>query len=434
MTAMPEDLDNEGTKTRQTPVATVTGQIGRNTAALYFRMILLLAADVVSVRLAIEALGVPAYGRFAAIAVIVSTLRFLNGKLEETSLRFQSADPRGSEALASSGLLALLLGLAMALLGETTFRWFAEAQTDLAGSASVFHLGVAVAVLKTVRIPLVTLLLAHSRRRALVGFSCVEALAAVGAAALVFSPPLRTVDGYASLLLTAELLTTLTAAVLCRRAVRIGLPNLVQLRVQGTFFGWSSLSAVANAIKYQGVCALLVRLAGTAYAATWRVTMNLGFGLYGVIGFFQQAYATVLVRLWTTGDRTAFRRVLLAACGWSALLMAAFTVPILLFAEPLVALWMGAAAPPETAAFLRCVAAHFLIDSLAAPLHAAIAATGRIARYQVAVSLTMGSGFVLAGTALLCGLPAWSAMAAVAFSNVLAVLCRLVYVRRFIFR
>jgi len=415
----------------------MTGQIGRNTAALYFRMLLLLAADVVSVRLAIQALGASAYGRFAAMAVIVSTLRFLNGKLEETSLRFQSVVPHRAETLASVGMLTLILGAGMALLGETAFRWFAETQADLAGMAPVFHLGVAVAVLKTMRIPLVTRLIACGRRGALSGFSCVEAFATVGAAALVFSPSWGTAVGYASLLFCAEVLTTVTGALLCRRdfrTIRLGRPNLVWLREPGAFFGWSSLSAIANAVKYQGVCVLLIHLAGTAYAATWRVTMSFGFGLYGVIGFFQQAYMTVLVRLWTTGDRAAFRYALRAACGWSALLMSVFSVPILLFAEPFVALWMDAAAPPQAVAFLRCVAAHFLIDSIAAPLHAAIAATGRIARYQIAVSLTMGSGFVLAGAALLCGLPAWSAMAAVAFSNVLAVLYRLVYVWRFVFR
>ena len=160
--------------------------------------------------------------------------------------------------------------------------------------------------------------------------------------------------------------------------------------------------------------------------------MGLGFGLYGIIGGFQQAYAPQFAKLWCNGAQTDFRTLLSRTMGWSVALMAIVSVPIIAFADQFVAVWLGEWAPQQSAAFVRCVMVHFLVDALAAPLHSAIVATGRIVRYQVQVLFVMGSGFVLAGAALALGLPAWTAMAAVALSNAFAVAYRQFYVRRFV--
>ena len=420
-------------------------RIARNTGYLYLRMVLLTAAELVSVRLALSALGMEGYELFAAVAGVVSTLRFLNGKLEETGLRFLSLALGHPEdlrkAFAGNLLLTLALMAGMVVLGETAFFWFVGAHLSLpAGLESealpVFHFGVAVACLRTLRLPFSSLVVAEEKMGFLAGVSLFEALlmlAAAGGAGLWMSGG---PTAYAVLLLLAEVLLLAVFALRCR-AVWMGPRELVAnglkgRGLQGAFFSWSSLSSLAHVLKYQGVCLLLTQLAGVAYAATWRVSMGLGFGLYGVIGNFQQAYAPQFVKLWGCGRFVLFRRLLMRTLLWSFALMALVSVPLIIWTEGVVGVWLGEKAPPGCVAFLRCVLAHFLVDSLAAPLHSAIVATGRIVRYQICVSLVMGSGFVLAAVALALRLPPWSALAAVAFTNALAVLYRAVYVRRFV--
>lgn len=416
-------------------------RIARNTGLLYLRLILLTVADMAAVRIALSTLGLSGYELFAAVAGVVSTLRFLNGKLEETTQRFLSLEiGRSGDVMGcfrSAVILSAGLGFLVVLLGESAARWFVGTRLAFPADArpmalQVFHVGIAVVVLRTVRIPFTSLVVAGERMGFLAWMAGLEAVLLIGAAWTAGLFPGRAPFAYSCSLFGLDAVLFVAYAVRSW-AVLKGVSfcgPVAALRAQCDFLSWSSLSSCAHALKYQGVCLLLTQFAGTAFAASWRISMNLGFNLYGVIGGFQQAYAPQFVKIWGAGDRTLFRRILHMSLVWSFSLMAVFALPGIVFADQLVSVWLGEGAPPQIAAFIQCVLAHFLVDSLAAPLHSAIAATGHIARYQTYVSMLMGAGFLLAACALVAGGPAWSAMAAVALSNALAVAYRVAYVRR----
>ena len=100
----------------------------------------------------------------------------------------------------------------------------------------------------------------------------------------------------------------------------------------------------------------------------------------------------------------------------------------LLFAPEAVAHALaGAQPPPETAAFLRCVAVNFVIDAAKGPVHNAVLAVGRVALYQSVDSIIMASGFIFAWGFLAAGFPAWTSVASVAATNALSFIFRFAY-------
>lgn len=168
--------------------------IARNTRYLYLRTLLLTVADVVSARLALDALGLNGYALFAAVAGFVSSLRFLNGKVEETALRFLSLaiGHKDEERRTFVGVLSLtaVLGVIMAVVGETAFRWFAETKLTLPPDLKdqvnpVFHVGIAVSVVRTLRLPFTSFVIAEEKMGFVAAASALEAALAVAAAGVV---------------------------------------------------------------------------------------------------------------------------------------------------------------------------------------------------------------------------------------------------------
>jgi len=65
-----------------------TARIAKNTIFLYVRMILVLAANFLAVRVLLDVLGVEDYGLFNLIVGFVTFFTFLNGAMLSTVQRF----------------------------------------------------------------------------------------------------------------------------------------------------------------------------------------------------------------------------------------------------------------------------------------------------------------------------------------------------------
>lgn len=420
-------------------------RIARNTGYLYFRLAVVTVADLIAVKAVLNALGVTGYGVFSAVTGVVTSLLFLNGTLRGTAQRFLSfeagkvkkGDVAGAFA-AVSGLTVVLCVL-IVLIGETAGIWFLKTwvkfPVDARPSAlAIFHLGIVGMVLRTLQVPFDSLIVATERMDFFAKISVIEALTTLGASYAVMLAPSAKTEYYAVFLLIDAALILAIFAWYCRRrfpSVRFSLRfRLVHILEQGGFFSWSILGAIANVLKYQGVSMLVSVYAGTLFTATWSMAMKIGFNLYGIVGNFQQAFFPQVVKLWAHANKRPFYILTAGTLRWSFLLMGICVAPLLFATRPVLDFWIGGELPPQAVAFTRCVAVHFLFDALTGPLSTAIVATGRIAHYQIGLSLVMGSGFVVAWIALSLGLPPWTSVGSVAATNALALVYRFAYMRR----
>jgi len=297
----------------------------------------------------------------------------------------------------------------------------------------VFHLGLATVVLQTLQLPFVAVLIASEKLGFLLKTAALDVLTVLAASGLVNVWRPAGIVGYAAVLCGGAAALLSVYAVYCRRAypsVRVRpVCRLSELCEQGRFFLWSLLSTCANILKYQGVGVLINLYAGVLYNASWGVAMKVGFCYGIVIGNIQQGFQPKLVHLWLAKDTDGFWRLTAAAVRWTFLMAAVLTAPLVLWPRQSLGMWLGENALPDVERIVVCIAVHYLVDALTGPLTTAIVATGRIARYQVGVSVAMGSGFFLAWLALASGLPVWTAAGAVAFANLLSLVQRLAYMR-----
>ncbi len=404
-------------------------RIARNTAFMYLRWLLLAAGNLFAVRLVLSALGVESYGMVAAVGAVTAMLVFLNGVLQSTAQRFLSfalgknegGDP--SDAFAAIAGITLMLCAAILLVGETVGLGFVACRLSVAegmrpAAMAIYQAGIVHVLLDTLLLPVAALIGATERMGFFVRVSFVEALLSLSAAGALFALPSHRPEAYAALVALKSaivlLLFVLHGRRLCpnmRWSVKF---NISELREQGGYFFWSMLHAAANALKVNGVVLLVNQYAGVVHSASWRIGYEIGSVGGGIYNSFRQAYFPQLVKRWPLDDRRPFRSLTLGACRWSFALTSLFVVPVMVYTDAILALWIGHAPSASMVAFVRCFAVHYLLDSLVEPMHSAVLATGRIARYEVGQFLTIGTGFVFAFIALAAGLPAWTSVAAVA--------------------
>lgn len=414
----------------------------RNVLFLYLRQGLVMAANLVAVKIVLDALGVESQGICAAVAGWVSVFAFFSGTLRAAFQRFlSSAIGRGGEngiraSFGASMGLACLGALSILLIGETVglwgvFRMLSYPQERQSAVIVVYQLSLVGSALGFLILPYQALAVARERMRILAEGGVIEAMALLGTAALAHILPsgVRIVAVAFTGGLTAILLLGYYAFRL-RRLPEIWTRPLFRtsdVRDILSYFGWSMLGSVAGTARYSGTELMVNRRFGVAYDSSWSVGFSVGSCLYALVSSVQQAIEPQLVKRREQSDARGFRALAMRAeCVLFAIVFAV-AFPAFVFAPQIVAWWLGPVQPPEAVAFVRVFLVHFLFDALSGPLHSAIMSSVKIGRFQAVSSCITASGFFLAAVALMLGLPAWGAVCGIVVANAAGWIYRIFY-------
>lgn len=411
----------------------------RNAVWLYVRHGLSLAADLVAARFVLAALGAEGFGTYAAVAAVALLGTFFCGALGETFRKYLSeTDGRGGARAAAHvfsdalGLTAAFAGIGLLLAGLFGGVWVGSAIAVHPQAGAAFAWAALAAGLTVLCVPFESQVVASERTGVFAWLGLCEAAVAFGAIGAVRAlPDCPGVVVYAAARTCGQLLVLIVLAVRCRRNLRaVVRPRVAGIRRMLKFFVGCSVRALSTELKYRGTETALNAGAGALANAAWRMAMQVG-GLFAmVIGDLQTAITPRLMKLHAQGEVCGLRRLLVRAEAVTLLVFLALAAPVGICAPTLVSFWLGPDAPPATVAFIRVFVVHFLFDALSAPLHVVLTTERDSTRYQLAVSVIMGNGFLLAVLALALGLPLWCVPAGVALSNALAFGFRLCLVLR----
>ena len=407
-------------------------------AWLYVRHGLALAADLVAARFALAALGADGFGTYAAVTAIALLGTFFCGALGETFRKYLSeaaclGAARAAHVFSDAlGLTVAFAGVGLLLSGAVGGLWVGSAVAVHPHACAAFACAAGTAALTVLCVPFEAQVVASERNGVFALLGLCEAAAIFGAIGAVRAlPDCPGVVVYAAVRTGGQLLVLLVLAVRCRQSLWTAVrPRGTGIRRMLKFFVGCAVRAFSTELKYRGTETALNAGAGPLANAAWRVAMQVGGVFAMVIGDFQTAVTPRLMKLHAQGNARGLRRLLVRAEAVTLLVFLALAVPVGICAPSLVAAWLGPDAPPATVAFIRAFAVHFLFDALSAPLHVVLTTGRDPTRYQLGVSLVMGSGFGFAVLALALGLPLWCVPAGVALSNALAFAFRLHLVLR----
>ena len=386
-------------------------RIAKNTALLYVRMLLLMAVTLYTSRVVLNALGVTDFGIYNAVAGFVLMFGVISGSLSAAISRFITFElGRGdveklTRIFSTSVIIQLLIGLAVAALGESAGLWFLNAKMSIPAermSAAnwVLQLSLLSFVINLVSVPYNACIIAHERMSA---FACIGLLEAGGKLAIAFLimySPFDRLVYYGVLMCVVALAVRLTYGVYCKRHFA---ECCFHWRFDGGLFreiagfaGWNFIGSSSGVLRDQGVNMLLNVFCGPAVNAARGIAMQV----------------SAAVNSFTTNFMMALNPQI-------TYLLLFLSMPILVETHAVLELWLKVV-PAHTVAFVRLVLIYVMSESISYPLVTLMLATGRIRNYQIVVGGCQMLNFPVAYVLLKAGLSPETTMAA---ATVIALMC-----------
>ncbi|MDL2320364.1 lipopolysaccharide biosynthesis protein [Alistipes sp. OttesenSCG-928-B03] len=423
-----------------------TVRIARNTAMLYVRMLVMMFVTMYASRVVLRTLGQSDNDIYSLVGSFVAIFWFLNTAMATATQRFLNVEMGRGDMAAMQRVFSMSvnvhIGIALVILvlGETIGLWWVNNLLDIPGARMgaanwVYQFALLTSCLNIVRVPYNATIIAHERMSFYAVISIAEAVLRLGAVLLLVVLPGDKLILYAVLTCLVVLTVTLIYRAYGKRQFatcryRFERDKALARRMIG-FSGWSLLGAGANSASQKGIEVMFNMVVGRGLNLAADLAGQISSAVYAFVLNFQTAFNPQIMKSHAAGDNDYFRYLIFRASKYSYFLLLFIAVPVVMCAEALLSLWLGAEMVPEhTVAFTRLLMGFLLVDAISGPLWTAVQATGNIRRYQILMSSIIFLNLPLAYLVLRAGMPPESAFAVRLGMNIIAFAVRVGYLGR----
>lgn len=396
---------------------TSTSRIAKNTLFLYFRQILIMLVSLYTVRVVLATLGAEDYGIYNVVAGVVVLFSFVNNAMASGTQRFlnYSLGEKNIEKTRSVYSTSLVVHVAIAVLfvvaAETIGLWFVSKKLNVpsarhSAAMTVYQLAVVTTVLNIIKVPYNAVIIAYEKMSFFAGISIIEAILKL---AVVFMLSVSAID---KLVMYAILLTVVAGVILlcyklyCNKnfdAAHFRCPKDISLVKEIlSFSGWSLFGASADMCNQQGTNIVLNMFTNVTVNAAMGIANQVNSALYSFVGNFQTAFKPQIVKNYAAGERKEFINLIIRSAKVSFFLLFLLALPLYLNCDFVLGIWLKSV-PPFSVQFVKLTLIYSLIDCINGPLWMSIQATGKIAAYQIIVSVLIMLNLPLSIIAFLLG-------------------------------
>ncbi len=374
-------------------------RILQNTGMLYMRMLLVMAVALYTSRVVLAVLGIEDYGIYNVVAGFVALLGFMHGAMTSATQRYFAFDlgESGGKDLNrifnTSLLIHALLALAIMLVAETAGRWFLVTQLTIPSERMTaalwaYQLAIVSFAISVITVPYTAMLTAHERMGVFAAIGMLDVFVKLAAVIVLQYLASDKLIAYACLLLLASMITLslyVTSNKLLFRQIKLRWQwQGQQFRSMLSYTAWNTWGNLAAALSSQGTNVLLNIFFGPAVNAGKSISTQANGALNSFIINVQAAIDPQIIKLYARGDRAQMHTMLVHASKYNFFLLFTLALPVLLYTEDLLDLWL-VEVPPYATIFLQLTIAASLIDSMSRPLITSAQATGHIRMYQSVV-------------------------------------------------
>ena len=423
-----------------------TARIGKNTLALFFRLLVVTLVGLYTSRVILKVLGQDDFGIYNIVGTIVVFLMFLKQALTNASYRFFTYElgvgnaVRLRETFAMSInvhlILAGILFIVMEAAGPLVISGLNIPSGRMAAAQVVFQISLVSFCLEIVKTPFNSCIIAHERMNFYALTSIVEVVLKL---LLVLLLSVITVDKlilYALLMLGSAVVMFIWYVIYCR----IYFPETKYLsrfwdkslfKGMLSYSGWSLLVNAADIVVQQMRNIFMNIFGGVRANAAIGVANQVNGKLSGVLSSFTQAFNPQIIKSYAQGDRAYFMRLLYSTSKLSFFLLFSFAFPVMMNVDFILDFWL-VEVPDNSGIFLNLILCYSLVDSFSSPLFMAVHATGNLKVHQILMASIKVINIPLSWILLKAGLPLWSVLAAWAGLNVVCDIVRIIYMKTLI--
>jgi O-antigen/teichoic acid export membrane protein len=194
------------------------------------------------------------------------------------------------------------------------------------------------------------------------------------------------------------------------------------------FSGWSLFGSVASMSANQGLNILLNLFFGVVVNAAMGIANQVNSAVVQFVSSFQTAFRPQIVKYYAQNNIEELRRLILNTSKYSYLLLFAIACPVCFNMDFLLRVWLKN--PPEYAAeFAIMMLIYALLETLSAPMWMTVQATGKIKKYQLAISCVISLNIVLSYIFLKMGFGPVTVLAIKCCLDIVYLIVRLMFMK-----
>lgn len=421
-------------------------RIAKNTALLYFRMLLTMCIGLFTSRVVLDTLGAEDYGIYNVVGGLVTMFAFLNSAMIATSQRFISFElgkgnqQKLKEVFSTTLTIHIVIAFVIILLSEIIGVWFLNTRMNISPDRMlaanwVFQLSIFSFAVNVVSVPYNASIVAHEKMNAFAYISILEVGLKLAVAYLLLISSYDKLIVYAVLLFLVSLFLRLLYGWYCSKHFEechyMVSFDSKQFKDMFSFAGWSLVGNLGFSFKDQFSNILLNLFFGTFVNAARGVAMQVASVINGFSTNFMMAVNPQITKSYASGDWERSKDLVYAGCKFSFYLLAIVSLPVMVNLAFILKLWL-VDVPQYTEPFLQLALWCSLLYSISAPLTTAMQATGKIKWFQIIICIIMLMELPIAYVLLRMGNPPYFAMYASVLVTVVGVIARILLVKRLI--
>lgn len=392
-------------------------RILKNTFFLYFRMIVVMAVNLYTVRVVLHQLGVVDYGIYNVVGGVVSMFSFINSTLTTSSQRYFSIELAKGDEVKLNQWFCLnittfsIFILAFLIISETIGLWFVNTQMvipeeRLFAVNVVYQLSICTFCIHFLSIPYHALIIAHEKMSAFAYISIVEVLLKLCIALLLAVILWDKLIVYGILMFLVSCGITGAYIVYNIRHFRESKYHLYWNRKEMkdllSFSGWHFFGTFSTVIRSQGINILLNMFFNPAINAARAIAFQIYHAVSQLSANFIVAVKPQIYKSYAKGNYDELYRLIIRSSTICSFLVSVLIFPILIDTNFVLGLWLKNV-PDYAVVFTQLVLINGLIDAVNGPLSAAALSTGKIRNYELLVATTIILNLPLSYIALKLG-------------------------------
>ncbi|WP_430974580.1 lipopolysaccharide biosynthesis protein [Sunxiuqinia rutila] len=371
-------------------------RIAKNTAMLYFRMLLTMAVSLYTSRIVLNTLGVEDFGIYNVVGGFVTMFGFLNSAMASATQRFLAFEIGKGDKIQLRNVFSMsvnihfLIAFLILILAETIGLYFVNTQLTIPpermiAARWVYQFSILALMVNMISVPYNAIIIAHERMNVFAWVSIAE----VGLKLLiVFMLQWFGFDKlkfYAVLMFGVALLIRLIYGLYCGKKFKESKFRFYWdkplFKTLISYAGWNLWGNAAGVIMGQGVNILLNIFFGPVVNAARGIAYQVRSAVNQFVQNFQMAMNPQIIKSYAAGDLKYMHQLIFQGAKYSFFLLFALSLPIMLETEIILKLWLKTV-PDYTVIFTRLVLINVLVDCISGPLMTAAQASGKIKLYQ----------------------------------------------------
>ncbi|MCI1683194.1 MAG: MATE family efflux transporter [Bacteroides sp.] len=421
-------------------------RIAKNTLLLYFRMLLIMAVNLYTVRVVLKTLGAVDYGLYNVVGGIVMMFGFLSGTMASASQRFFAFElgrknyVRLKQTFSMTMTIYLMIGAIILLLAETIGLYFLNTQMTIPpermeAAKWVYQFSILSFMMTMFTVPYNASIIAHERMNVYAYVSIIEAVLKLLIVYLLVAFLFDKLKLYAILTFSVTTLVTFIYRTYCNRKFEECRFSFywekTLFREIVSYSGWNLFGALASVFNNQGVGIVLNLFFGPLVNAAQAIAYQVNNAINQFVQNFMTAVRPQIIKYYAANEKKQMLKLVFQSSKFSFLLLFILTMPILLETNFILEVWLKNS-PQYVVLFTRLIIVSALIDSLSYPLMTVVQATGKVKKYQSSVGGMMLLNLPLSYLFLKLGYPAQTVFYLAILNSITCLFLRLILLRKMI--